>query len=326
MADTPTNVNVLSLFGSIGLDSSEFNKGLDEAARKMSEFGQSLTNNVTQATTNANNALNGVTTTATTGATAMNGITDAAEAAGNAINELGDSTQSTTTIIDGARRTTEGLGEEIDKTTNAEQDYNEETQDAKKKTDDFGSSMDKTSERAGRLQAALSKGVSVAVKAIGAAMAAAATAATALVKQSVDAYGNYEQLVGGVQTLFSNLEGTVSAAPTVLENAANAYKTAGMSANQYMETVTSFSAALVAGLEGDYQKAAEVSDMAIRDMSDNMNKMGSSMQSIQNAYQGFARGNYTMLDNLKLGYSGTKTEMERLLKDAEEFSGVQYDC
>lgn len=147
----------------------------------------------------------------------------------------------------------------------------------------------------------LGKAFSVAGKMIGAAVSAAAVGATALVKQSVSSYASYEQLIGGVETLFSSLDGTVSASETVVTNAANAYKTAGMSANQYMETVTSFSAALVSSLNGDYQKAAEVSDMAIRDMSDNANKMGTSLESIQNAYQGFAKQNYTMLDNLKLG-------------------------
>lgn len=137
--------------------------------------------------------------------------------------------------------------------------------------------------------------------AIGASMAAAATGAAALVKQSVSAYAEYEQLVGGVETLFSNLEGTVSAAPQVLENAANAYKTAGMSANEYMDTVTSFSAALIAGLENDYDAAAKYADMAITDMSDNANKMGTAIESIRTAYAGFAKQNYTMLDNLKLG-------------------------
>ena len=161
--------------------------------------------------------------------------------------------------------------------------------------------------------------------AIAASMTAAAAGAAALVKQSVSAYAEYEQLVGGVETLFSNLEGTVSAAPQVLENAANAYKTAGMSANQYMETVTSFSAALIAGLNNDYNEAARVSDMAITDMSDNANKMGTAIESIRTAYAGFAKQNYTMLDNLKLGYGGTKEEMQRLLDDAEKFSGVDYN-
>ena len=167
--------------------------------------------------------------------------------------------------------------------------------------------------------------VGVAGKAMAAAFSAAAAGAVALVKESVDAYANYEQLVGGVETLFSNLEGTISAAPTVLAKANEAFKTAGMSANQYMETVTSFSAALISSLEGDYDKAAEISDMAITDMADNANKMGSSLESLQTAYAGFAKQNYTMLDNLKLGYGGTKEEMERLLKDAERFSGVKYD-
>lgn len=190
-------------------------------------------------------------------------------------------------------------------------EYDKGMDDAEKKAEGFGSKL-----------GGVFKGIGTVV---GAGLAAAATGAAVLVKQSVSAYGEYEQLVGGVETLFSNLEGTVSAAPAVLKNAENAYKTAGMSANEYMETVTSFSAALIAGLENDYQKAAEVSDMAITDMSDNANKMGTAMESIQNAYQGFAKQNYTMLDNLKLGYGGTKSEMERLLADAEKFSGVHYD-
>lgn len=169
------------------------------------------------------------------------------------------------------------------------------------------------------------KAVGAAGKAMAAGFAAAAAGATALVAQSVNAYKDYEQLVGGVETLFSNLEGTVSAAPAVLAKANEAFKTAGMSANQYMETVTSFSAALISSLEGDYDKAAEISDMAITDMADNANKMGSSLESLQVAYAGFAKQNYTLLDNLKLGYGGTKTEMERLLKDAQKFSGIKYD-
>ena len=138
-------------------------------------------------------------------------------------------------------------------------------------------------------------------------------------KQAVNSYADYEQLVGGVETLFKDSAGIVES------YADNAYKTAGMSANEYMETVTSFSASLLQSLGGDTEKAAKVGDMAISDMSDNANKMGTSMEMIQNAYQGFAKQNYTMLDNLKLGYGGTKSEMERLLADAEKFSGVKYD-
>ena len=147
----------------------------------------------------------------------------------------------------------------------------------------------------------------------------ASTAVMGLGKQAVDAYGDYEQLVGGVETLFKDN------ASTVIKNASNAYKTAGMSANAYMETVTSFSASLLQSVGGDTVKASEMADMAITDMSDNANKMGTSIEMIQNAYQGFSKQNYTMLDNLKLGYGGTKSEMERLLADAQAISGIQYD-
>ena len=136
---------------------------------------------------------------------------------------------------------------------------------------------------------------------------------------SVKGYSDYEQLAGGVETLFKK------SSQSVINNASKAYQTAGMSANEYMETVTGFSASLLQSLGGDTQKAAEKADTAIRDMSDNANKMGTDIESIQNAYQGFAKQNYTMLDNLKLGYGGTKEEMERLLSDAEKISGIKYD-
>ncbi|WP_458398475.1 phage tail protein, partial [Anaerotignum sp.] len=138
-------------------------------------------------------------------------------------------------------------------------------------------------------------------------------------KQSLDSYAEYEQLVGGVDTLFKESSARVQ------EYAARAYQTASMSANDYMATVTSFSASLLQGLEGDTAMAADIADMAIQDMSDNANKMGSDMTAIQNAYQGFAKQNYTMLDNLKLGYGGTKTEMQRLLADAQKLTGIKYD-
>ena len=135
----------------------------------------------------------------------------------------------------------------------------------------------------------------------------------------VKSYADLEQNLGGVETLFKD------SADKVVENAKNAYKTAGVSANEYMQGVTSFSASLLQSLGGDTSKAADVADMAFRDMSDNANKFGTDMASIQTAYQGFAKQNYTMLDNLKLGYGGTKTEMQRLLSDAEKLTGVHYD-
>lgn len=140
-----------------------------------------------------------------------------------------------------------------------------------------------------------------------------------MAKKSLQPTLTFEQLVGGVDTLFGD------ASQTVQNYASNAFNTAGMSANEYMETVTGFSASLIQSLGGDTAKAAQVADMAITDMADNANKMGTDLSSIQTAYQGFAKQNYTMLDNLKLGYGGTKSEMERLLADAEKISGIKYD-
>lgn len=165
----------------------------------------------------------------------------------------------------------------------------------------------------------LKSGLATAAKVGAAAVAAAGTAIVAVGKQAIEQYAEYEQLVGGVETLFKQ------SADTVMGYAENAYKTAGLSANEYMNTVTSFSASLLQSLGGDTEAAAKYADMAITDMSDNANKMGTSMEMIQNAYQGFAKQNYTMLDNLKLGYGGTKEEMQRLLEDAEKLSGIEYD-
>ena len=139
-------------------------------------------------------------------------------------------------------------------------------------------------------------------------------------KQAVSSYAEFEQLKGGVETLFGS-----DAGAQVMANADKAFATAGMSANKYMETVTSFSASLIQSLNGDTMEASKVADRAIQDMSDNANKMGTDIQMIQNAYQGFAKQNYTMLDNLKLGYGGNKTEMERLIKDASQLTNVQKE-
>lgn len=166
---------------------------------------------------------------------------------------------------------------------------------------------------------AIGGGVKIIAEGFAAATAAGASAVAALTKSAVQAYANYEQLSGGVETLFKE------SSDKVMKYADEAYKTSGLSANDYMETVTSFSASLLQSLEGDTDKAADVANQAIIDMSDNANKMGTSIESIQNAYNGFAKGNFTMLDNLKLGYGGTKEEMERLLKDAEKISGVKYN-
>lgn len=221
-------------------------------------------------------------------------------------------------------------------------DEGEESEESEEKTRKF-------SEVLGTLGNAVKTGLAAIAKvglaAVSAGIGAAVAGVSALVKSSVEAYGNYEQLVGGVETLFgaggqslqeyaqsigatskeaeNKYNQLISAQNTVMKNAANAFATAGLSANDYMEQVTSFSASLLQGLGGDTKMAAEVADRAIIDMADNANKMGTDMESIQNAYQGFAKQNYTMLDNLKLGYGGTKEEMERLIADASEMTDVQ---
>ena len=176
---------------------------------------------------------------------------------------------------------------------------------------------------------------------------AGATAIGAITKSATENFAEYEQLVGGVETLFgaggksieeyaastgrtiaeaqSDYDALMRSQAAVIENAANAYKTAGMSANEYMETVTSFSASLLQSLGGDTAQASEYANRSIIDMSDNANKMGTSMEMIQNAYQGFAKQNYTMLDNLKLGYGGTQTEMQRLIADAAAMTDIQKE-
>lgn len=186
-------------------------------------------------------------------------------------------------------------------------------------TSGYENGLDNASGKASGFADKLKSGLATAAKVGAAALTAAATGMAALTKASIAQYAEYEQLVGGVDTLFK------TASDKVQEYAANAYKTAGMSANEYMDTVTSFSASLLQSLGGDTEKAAQKADQAITDMADNANKMGTGMEMIQNAYQGFAKQNYTMLDNLKLGYGGTKEEMERLLADAEKLSGQKFD-
>lgn len=201
-----------------------------------------------------------------------------------------------------------GLESELDDVTEGTDDMTEEVEESGKAAEDSGKRFEGFGEVMKKVGAA-----------VGAVVVAAGAAAAKLTKEVVSAFADYEQLAGGVETLFKD------SSDTVMQYAEQAYKTAGLSANEYMETVTSFSASLIQSLGGDTKKAADYSDMAIRDMSDNANKMGSDMETLQQAYAGFAKGQYTLLDNLKLGYGGTKTEMERLLADAEAISGVHYD-
>lgn len=214
------------------------------------------------------------------------------------------------TQLNNAESQLASMEEQTDKST-------KEIKEMKKGFDDAGSGALKFGDilKANVLSEAIVSGI----KKLGSVVKEVGSAFIKIGKQALDSYADYEQLVGGVETLFKDN------ASTVENYANNAYKTAGLSANEYMETVTAFSASLLQSLNGDTAKSAEVADIAITDMADNANKMGTSMDMIQNAYQGFAKQNYTMLDNLKLGYGGTKTEMERLLADAQKISGVKYD-
>ena len=181
----------------------------------------------------------------------------------------------------------------------------------------FNEDIDSASEKGKKLSSVIGKGLVTAAKVGAAAVGAAATAVGVLIKSSISDYAEYEQLVGGVETLFKD------SSSTVMKYADNAYKTAGLSANQYMDTITSFSASLLQSLGNDTAAAAEYGNLAVTDMADNANKMGTNISSIQDAYQGFAKQNYTMLDNLKLGYGGTKSEMERLIADANALNAAQ---
>lgn len=181
--------------------------------------------------------------------------------------------------------------------------------------DDVGDAMDDAGKKTTTFGDIL-KG-SLASEAIINGVKAVASGIKSLIGGAVEGHGEYEQLAGGVETLFKD------SAQTVQNYANTAYKTAGLSANKYMETVTSFSASLLQSMGNDTDAAAEKANLAITDMSDNANKMGTDMQSIQNAYQGFAKQNYTMLDNLKLGYGGTKEEMQRLIDDANALNAAQ---
>ena len=214
-------------------------------------------------------------------------------------------------------RQLENNTKQIKKNEDALNDLTEEVDDFAEGEDDAGQSAIKLGDliKAHVISDAIIGGI----KALGSAMVEMGKKVVELGTQAIESFAEYEQLIGGVETLFKESAG-------VVENYANnAYKTAGLSANEYMSTVTSFTASLLQSLNGDTAKSAEVADMAITDMADNANKMGTSMEMIQNAYQGFAKQNYTMLDNLKLGYGGTKEEMARLLADATAISGVEYD-
>lgn len=247
------------------------------------------------------------------------------QALANASESFGENdrrTQAWQIQLNNATAALNDMERELDRNNTALDEAEREMDDAADAADDLEEELDDAGDAADDSEGKFSK-LGGTLKTVGVAMGAVVTAAAAaavfLGKAVVEAYSEYEQLIGGVDTLFKESSATLQ------EYANNAYKTAGMSANDYMSTVTSFSASLIQSLGGDTEAAVKYADMAITDMADNANKMGTDIATIQTAYQGFAKQDYTMLDNLKLGYGGTKTEMERLLADAQAISGIEYN-
>lgn len=338
-------MDLLDLFAKITLDTSGYEKGLEKAVnasknveKAFAALNSPLDNlkaklDLKPAFEQISNAANAVAHPIETFKTKLAEASTALETKRNKLMVL-------QSVYESTKKKVEELTAEFNKSAKENGVTSKETQElakklkdaeqaaltAKDELDDYAKSVKSTgdkskeaSEQSSKFANALKSGLGTAVKVSAVAIGVAATGVAALTKSAVDNFAEYEQLVGGVETLFKENSDTVQ------QYAANAFKTAGLSANEYMETVTSFSASLLQSLGGDTAAAAEVADRAITDMSDNANKMGTDMQMIQNAYQGFAKQNYTMLDNLKLGYGGTKEEMQRLLDDAEKFSGIKYD-
>ncbi len=240
----------------------------------------------------------------------VNLLSKALDQAQSETGETSNTTKKWQVELNNAKAELNRLGVQLDRNTRDMNEFDEATEDAGQSTLSLGDIIK------GNL---ISSAIIGGIKMLGSAMKSVAGALVNLGKEAVASFAEFEQLVGGVETLFGE------SSKIVQDYAKNAYKTAGLSANEYMQQVTNFSASLLSSLNGDTAKSAEYANMAVTDMADNANKMGTSMEMLQNAYQGFAKQNYTMLDNLKLGYGGTKGEMERLLADAEKISGKQFD-
>ena len=300
-------MNLFDLFVKISVDTGDFDSGVDRVSKACKSLGGDMktTGKDSEALRNKINSLG------EQYESASKEVDDLTKQFNRSVQETGETSKETQELaakLAEAEKEAGSLKKEMDRLGESLGDTGDEAEKAKEKAGGFGSAWKKALTK-------LKPAAAIAVKALAAVTAAAAAAFGAVVKQSITDYSDYEQLVGGVETLFK------SSSDKVVAYANNAYKTAGMSANEYMETVTSFSASLLQGLGGDTEAASVIADQAITDMSDNANKMGTDMEMIQNAYQGFAKQNYTMLDNLKLGYGGTAGEMARLIND----SGVLGD-
>lgn len=300
-------MNLFDLFVKISVDTGDFDSGVDRVSKACKSLGGDMktTGKDSEALRNKINSLGEQYESASK---EVDDLTKRFNQSAQETGETSKETQELAAKLAEAEKDAGSLKKEMDRLGKSLGDTGDEAEKAKEKAGGFGSAWKKALTK-------LKPAAAAAVKSLAAVTAAAAAAFGAVVKQSVEDYSDYEQLVGGVETLFK------SSSDKVVAYANNAYKTAGLSANDYMETVTSFSASLLQGLGGDTEAASVIADQAITDMSDNANKMGTDMEMIQNAYQGFAKQNYTMLDNLKLGYGGTAGEMARLIND----SGVLGD-
>lgn len=300
-------MNLFDLFVKISVDTGDFDSGVDRVSKACKSLGGDMktTGKDSEALRNKINSLG------EQYESASKEVDDLTKQFNRSVQETGETSKETQELaakFAEAEKEAGSLKKEMDRLGKSMDDAGDDAEDAGEKSGGFLSKL-----KNGLSQ--LSPVASAVVKGLAAVTAAAAAVFTSVAKQSIVDYSDYEQLVGGVETLFK------SSSDKVIAYANNAYKTAGLSANAYMETVTSFSASLLQGLGGDTEAASVIADQAITDMSDNANKMGTDMEMIQNAYQGFAKQNYTMLDNLKLGYGGTAGEMARLIND----SGVLGD-
>lgn len=377
-------MDVFDLFAKISIDDSEFQKGMENAA-KSSKNVKAAVQALQSPFDKLEKAVSAAAHPVETAKTAFQGLKEKTEEIRHPIETLKNKwkessasienqrnrLESLTNRYESAKKTVDDLSKEYNKSVKETGKYSDESRkladqltnaegsaaEAKETMEKYAASVSKTGKESddaagktsnlshsiGKILSGSAKAGAEALKGIGIALGAASTAVGVLTKISVDAYGDYEQLIGGVETLYGTeiktieeyaasvgksvdevgdqYESLMNRQGDVLKNAANAYKTAGLSANEYMETVTGFAASLTSSLGENAWQAASYADMIVTDMADNANKMGSSMESIQNAYAGFSKQNFTMLDNLKLGYGGTKEEMERLMRDAEKFAG-----
>ena len=337
-------MNLFEMYAKISIDSSDYDRGVEQATEKSKDAEKAMQNVQAASTTLQNklSMLGGMYSQALANVSRLEAEFNKSVAATGATSEQ---TIKLAEKLDAAERNAATLSKRFDELANLTAETGEATDDLSDKTDDLSDKMDKNAEKSNKLSVNWKAGLVAAAKAVGAAITAAATGISALTKASVEGYADYEQLVGGIETLYgasyasaeeyaektgSTLDYAMSVwtqyanrQQSVLDNAANAYKTAGMSANEYMETVSGFAASLNASLGENEWQSANYADMIITDIADNANKMGTDMESVQNAYAGFAKGNFTMLDNLKIGFGGTKEEMERLLRTAEKYEGLK---